>query len=813
MLKFRDMKKRSQAAHLTPSILTWFYVVLLITFSFLLLTRDTALAAPETFTVTNTNDSGDGSLRAAILAANDNNNPDDMDVIEFDIPGDGVHTISLESGLPAITEKVTIDGYSQTGAAANTAIAPSPLNGTIRIEIVATTSEESALEISADESVISGLSIRGAKFAQIFIGANDVKISGNYLQIDAQGTFQPLEGTDSGINCQNTASGAQIGGTDPRDRNVIAGEQTTGRSAVMLACTDSFVKGNFIGVAPDGVTKIGNYDTTISVGSPGQSRSTNNVIGGPDTGEANVIANAKAVNIVIFENNNIVQGNFIASDYQGNAHDNFSKGGGVTMLLGASNNLIGGTSDNEGNTIAGIGGFGISVIENSLSALDITAPITKNTMLRNSIRDVAVYGYLDLGEVNLGIDLLKTDDSDNPPDSVPNTIESAGPTQNDEGDTDTGPNGFINTPVLKTAQQVGNQLTITYDLDAADSPSDTYRVEFFASNSRTIFGNGPGEIYLGAADSVAPGTDKTVTLTVGSDLSNKALSATTTAIDNTTDSGFGSTSEFAQNISIGSVEDFDADGVPDEVEDAAPNNGDGNNDGIPDKVQPTVTSYVTAAVNGSAVYATFLTEGCSENGTVSSLAANSLQVKDNGYEYPYGLTDFTLYCSRGDTVNVTMYVHTQDEPRRFIPRKFNLGTNTFTDIPGSNLTSQVLGASTALKLTYSVTDGGDLDDDATENGVIVDPVGLASESSGVLANTGFMTGLAVAVGFLLLVGVIYTYTDYRKHKKPLQEADPFLASNYTYWHHLRVVTVPLAKYRFSISIEKKEKLASPPQLG
>src|SRR5262249_6153 len=76
----------------------------------------TPLAA-ATFTVTNTNDSGAGALRQAILDAT----PDPgADTIAFNIPGSGVQTITPQSDLPQITEGVTIDGYTQPGAAVNT---------------------------------------------------------------------------------------------------------------------------------------------------------------------------------------------------------------------------------------------------------------------------------------------------------------------------------------------------------------------------------------------------------------------------------------------------------------------------------------------------------------------------------------------------------------------------------------------------------------------------------------------------------------------------------------------------------------------
>src|SRR5262245_1439745 len=71
----------------------------------------------STFTVLNTNDSGPGSLRQAILDANANPG---ADTIAFAINGTGVHKITLLSALPAITDAVLIDGYTQAGAYANT---------------------------------------------------------------------------------------------------------------------------------------------------------------------------------------------------------------------------------------------------------------------------------------------------------------------------------------------------------------------------------------------------------------------------------------------------------------------------------------------------------------------------------------------------------------------------------------------------------------------------------------------------------------------------------------------------------------------
>ena len=68
-----------------------------------------------TFIVNTTNDSGAGSLRAAIDSSN---TVPGTDSIHFNIAGTSPHTIALLSALPTITDQVTIDGYSEPEASA-----------------------------------------------------------------------------------------------------------------------------------------------------------------------------------------------------------------------------------------------------------------------------------------------------------------------------------------------------------------------------------------------------------------------------------------------------------------------------------------------------------------------------------------------------------------------------------------------------------------------------------------------------------------------------------------------------------------------
>src|SRR5688572_21523428 len=80
-------------------------------------------AYADTYTVTNTNDSGSGSLRQAILAANAHPNPPGNvpDEIRFAIPQAQCTTLGLvctitpASALPTITDPVILDGWSQGG--------------------------------------------------------------------------------------------------------------------------------------------------------------------------------------------------------------------------------------------------------------------------------------------------------------------------------------------------------------------------------------------------------------------------------------------------------------------------------------------------------------------------------------------------------------------------------------------------------------------------------------------------------------------------------------------------------------------------
>src|SRR5947207_7225009 len=126
------------------------------------------LTKPQAFfTVINTNDAGAGSLRQAILDAN---NSPGADVINFQI-GQGTPTISLSSSLPEVTDPVTIDG--STGGASRVELRGPNLVG-----------NQPCLVITAGSSVVRGLVINRF-YGEIELDSSNNVIENCFIGTDA----------------------------------------------------------------------------------------------------------------------------------------------------------------------------------------------------------------------------------------------------------------------------------------------------------------------------------------------------------------------------------------------------------------------------------------------------------------------------------------------------------------------------------------------------------------------------------------------------------------------------------------------------
>ena len=208
----------------------------------------------------------------------------------------------------------------------------------------------------------------------------------------------------------------------------------------------------------------------------------------------------------------------------------------------------------------------------------------------------------------------------------------------------------------------------------------------------------------------------------------------------------------------------DNDGVTTADEDNAPNSGDANGDGFPDSWQTNVTSMVDPVDNK---YVALQTDGCTSNSSVGATLDSALGASDAHFSYPAGLLHFTINCTtNGATATVTQYYYGVD-PAGLGLRKYNDTTKTYTTVSGATISSVTIGGQQAAKVVYQITDGGPLDEDGIANGIIVDPVGLASaaaSSTPGAPNTGLPTMSPSSEIAPTILGVGLTTYGVRKHR-------------------------------------------------
>jgi CSLREA domain-containing protein len=298
--------------------------------------------ASLTFTVNTTGDNDDGScdsppigdcsLREAILAANSNTGPD---LIHFNIPGSGPHTIlifpAMNGPLPTITDAVTIDGYTQPGAMPNSNPAPQGLNAQLKIVIRRSGGTASGLTISASNVVVRGVVINNFNQNGILITGSNVIIEGNFIGTDAGGTSDQGNNQD-GIRISGANN--RVGGTLPAARNLISGNNSDGIEITGSGATGNLVQGNLIGTTASGSSGLANSSDGIQI----FNSASNNTIGGTAAGAGNVIAFNGADGVFVSSGTgNRIQRNSIFSN------------GGLGIDLGAN----GVTSNDPGDPDSG----------------------------------------------------------------------------------------------------------------------------------------------------------------------------------------------------------------------------------------------------------------------------------------------------------------------------------------------------------------------------------------------------------------------------------------------------------------------------
>ncbi len=323
---------------------------------------------PTTFTVTNTNDSGAGSLRQAIIDANGSAG---VDTIDFNIAGAGVHIIAPALVLPTITGAVFVDGYTQSGASGNTLAIGD--NAVILIQLKGTgPAGFDGLTLGAG---VSGSNIRGLSITNFADGINlnspsGNQIDGNFIGLDADGTT--IDANQTGVTIQTGAQTNGIGTNgdnlnDLGERNIIAGNVGNGVLISGAGTNGNSVAGNYIGLDING-NPAANGAKGVLMQSGAQSNrigTDGNGIG--DAAEQNVIASNGGAGVVIGglgTNLNIVAGNYIGTDPTGvlvRPNDY-----GVQIDAGPQSNRIGtdgnGIADAaEGNVISANNKIGVDI--------------------------------------------------------------------------------------------------------------------------------------------------------------------------------------------------------------------------------------------------------------------------------------------------------------------------------------------------------------------------------------------------------------------------------------------------------------------
>lgn len=235
-----------------------------------------SMASAATFTVTNTNDVGPGSLRQAILDANSNFG---FDFIHFNIPATdlncnvltGVCTIKPLTPFDFLSH-LEIDGYTQPGASVNTLA--NGTNAVLKIEIKGSREVPGhpvsrAFTLFPAAATLKGLIINNFELAALEIYHGN-RILGCFIGTDAAGAVavpNSRNADDGAVNVEG--DGNLIGIADisagalPADRNLVSGNLGHGIRFPNLggsgtSANSNRIQNNLIGSKADGISPLGN---------------------------------------------------------------------------------------------------------------------------------------------------------------------------------------------------------------------------------------------------------------------------------------------------------------------------------------------------------------------------------------------------------------------------------------------------------------------------------------------------------------------------------------------------------------------------
>ena len=300
----------------------------------------------HTILVTNLNDSGPGSLRAAITAANAD--ASGASTIQFTVAG----TINLSSALPTISKEVMIDATSAPGYVASTGpVVTLNFQGNAGL----------TFGFGAGGSELLGLSLGNASSHGITLIASNITIDKCFIGISASGAN--LGNGGDGIYITAISSSNLIGLNESQASGVVGNviSFNDGNGITIHGGTGNILVANRIGTSPDGQSASGNGLAGIHI----TNGAMNNTIGGTAfvdtaTGQVNnptgnkgtipgtfivpplgnLISGNTGDGVLIDSQSqyNVLNGNFIGTVANGNSA--LGNGRDGVHILGADNNSL-----------------------------------------------------------------------------------------------------------------------------------------------------------------------------------------------------------------------------------------------------------------------------------------------------------------------------------------------------------------------------------------------------------------------------------------------------------------------------------------
>ena len=285
--------------------------------------------------------------------------------------------------------------------------------------------------------------------AVLVIGeARESMVCGN--QFGGSSGFGMLVPSNADVSISGAAIDVQVGGPDMHERNLFANTVNAPNIGIAGLVRNTQVLGNWFGLDRDGVMHLGTDTAVLIEGKSALIR--NNLFA---YGEIGVVFSSSFVEF------NRVQNNRFGFDGLGDnaeLRSAVSSRGGKGNVIGAVADQIGG-----GNEIANCTGPAIEIIATQQTPI--------GTRVRaNRIRATASGMDIDLANV--------------------------GPTLNDAGDLDDGPNRRMNHPVLVVVSDAQAMTTISGNIDTLPG---NMLIDFYASASPRAGGRGEAAQYLGHA--------------------------------------------------------------------------------------------------------------------------------------------------------------------------------------------------------------------------------------------------------------------------------------------------------------------------